>query len=230
VNANRQRFWMLAGDGQWHREEDPATLRWDGARRVLRLAGRRSLPEPEDGIDVMGTAASRLELPRRALDPYGSRAFWDEVNGAVRSATPGLPGDVIVAQPLVVDAVTDLCMGSDGILYLAVDGKVALHDPRQRWETAPVSNGKITAWRLAPRQEGGAWVLDRDHERLGMVRGQPLPHRPPAEYDPSTWRPVSEESDPPRLAEMFDLGLEPGEVPVGIASSVGGGGRIALLL
>jgi phage tail-like protein len=224
MNANRQRFWMIAEDAQWERNEDPPTLRWDASRRVLRLAGLRALAEADPKVDVVDAAATALKLPRHAIDPFGSRAFWDDGSGLVRSATPGLPGDVVIAKPST--GPTDLAMGYDGILYLAVDGKVALHDPRQRWETPPVGNGKIDAWRLAPRHEGGAWVLDRTNKRLGMVRGMPLPHRPPVEYTPETWRPLSEEPDPPRLAELFDIEL-PGEELVAIAS--GPGGVVSLL-
>jgi phage tail-like protein len=226
MDANRQRFWMVPADESgW--SLDPATLRWDADRRVLRLAGVRTLPEPDGGIDLAKVAADRLALPRQAIDAWGSRAFWDDGAGVVRSATPDLDGDVVIAKP-DSGPPTDLCLGDDGILYLAVDGDVFLHDPRGRWQADPVDSPQVEAWRLAPRPGGGAWVLDAKNLRLGMVRGLPLPHRPPVEYDPETWRPVDEEPDPPRLATLFDLALDAGEVPLGIASSPGG--RVALLL
>lgn len=226
MNANRQRFWMIADDGQWHRWEDPATLAWDRSRRVLRLAGQREVPPQAGSPQLEGELL--LTVPSEAVDTFGSRAFWDFEAGQLKCLTPDLPDEVILfdAQGALL-SVSDLAMGHDGILYLAVDDKVGLYDPRQRWNVAPVGSTEIKAARLAPRAAGGAWVLDRSQNRFGIVRGTPLPHRPFAPYDDDTWRPSPEEPDPPRLVLLFELDLDPGEVTITIAS--GPGNRVALL-
>ena len=227
MDANGQRVWMLAGERDWELGVDaPASVRWDRSRRTLRLAGRRVLPDPPVSIpDPRANATALLSQPRAALDAFGGLAWWDSGSGQVRAAHPGLPGDVALFAP---DGVPDdLCAGHDGVLYVAAAGEVALRDLRERWDAAPLAHPDLTPWRLAPRPEGGVWVLDRVHQRLGRVRGLPLPHRPAPEPDPGTWRPDLEDPDPPRLGRVLDLKLGEGEEPVALASSPAG--RLALL-
>ena len=228
MDANGQRVWMLAARGDWNLEVDaPPRVRWDGARRTLRLAGRRVLPDPFGVPDPAADAAARLATPRTALDSFGGHAFWHSGSGTVRSSHPDLTGNVPLFTPADGHPPDDLCVGHDGVLYSAEDGRVLLRDLRERWELVVLAQPELTAWRLAPRARGGVWVLDRVHQRLGQVRGLPLPHRPEPELDPSIWRPDPEDPDPPRLTRVVDLGLDPGEVPVALGAS--GGGRLALL-
>jgi phage tail-like protein len=223
MNANQQRFWMVADDRQWRRSQDPPALRWDGGRRVLRLAGQRKLPISDSDLPESEGERGR-STPRQAIDRYGSRAFLD-ADGKLRAATADLPDDAVLFE-LEPDQVTDLALGHDGILYAAVSGGVELYDPRQRWQRTPIRLDGFEARRLAPRAAGGVWVLDGAN-RLGMVRGLPLPDRPPAGYDAATWRPGEENPDPPRLHLSFGFNLDQGEEQAAFGS--GPGGRVGLL-
>jgi phage tail-like protein len=226
MDANGQRVWMLAGERDWA-VGSPPTVRWDGSRRTLRLAGRRILPEAVATPDPAAVARARLGQPRAALDAFGGRAFWHPGAGTVRAAHPDLTGDVPLFTPPDGQAPDDLCAGQDGVLYMAVAGRVVLRDPRDRWEVPPLAAADLAAWRLAPRTGGGVWVLDRANRRLGRVRGLPLPRRPEPDWDPGTWRPDPEDPDPPRLTRLFDLELAAGEEPVALAASPRG--QLALL-
>ena len=228
MDANGQRFWLLAEGGHWW--DDP-NVQWDGGRRALRLASRRParprpIPETKAARDATH-ARARLLVDRvpAARDAYGTSARWDAQSKRI-VATGALPGEVPVMAlwRSGIDA-TDIALGYDGVLYAVADGEVMLHDRRGRMKDERVRRTGFEAWRLACDPAGGAWVLDRANCRLARTEGQLWPDRPFHDYAPDTFRPVPENPRPPRLRVLKDAEWE-GET-VAIACSPGG--RVAIL-
>jgi phage tail-like protein len=228
MDANGQRFWLLAEGGHWWDDPD---VQWDAARRALRLASRRParprpVPDGPAAHEATRTQARlRVERVPGARDAYGTSARWD---GDTRRivATGALPGEVPVLAlwRSGIDA-TDIALGYDGVLYAVADGEVMLHDRRGRMKDERVRRIGFDAWRLACDPAGGAWVLDRANCRLAHTEGQLWPDRPYHDYAPDTFRPDPENPRPPRLRILEGAAWE-GET-VAIACSPGG--RVAIL-
>jgi phage tail-like protein len=222
MDANGQRFWMLADDAQWNRWGEPPHLHYDGERRLLRLASERA------GIvwpDRQAEALSQLERIPQTLDVFGTRARWDAATGAV-VASGALAGETPIFAPSGGEAPSDLAMGYDGILYMALGGRVVMVDRRERWAPVGLAAAGFTAWRLAPDPAGGVWVLDRINGRVGRMTGEPLPERPWAVPAPSTFRPCEENPDPPRLT-VAAAAIPGNEMVIAIACSPEG--RVGVL-
>jgi phage tail-like protein len=228
MDANGQRFWMLAEGAHWW--DDPA-VQWDGARRSLRLASRRParprpIPEGKDANDATAREAMlRVERVPGARDAYGTSARWDAESKRV-VATGALEGEVPVLALWKRDLdATDIALGYDGVLYAVADGAVTMHDRRGRMKDERVRRTGFHAWRVACDPAGGAWVLDRKHCRLARTEGQLWPDRPFVDYAPGTFRPDPENPRPPRLRVIE--GAEWEAETVAIACSPGG--RVAIL-
>jgi len=223
MDANGQRFWMLANDDQWNRWGEPPHVHYDGERRSLRLASERvGVTWP----DQLSDATSALERIPRAMDAFDTHARWDPDTGAI-VASGALPGDTPIISPTGGEVPSDLAMGYDGILYIALGGRVVMVDRRGRWAPVSLAVAGFTAWRLAPDPGGGAWVLDRTSGRLGRVTGQPLPERPGVVPAPSTFRPCEENPDPPRLSIEAAATVPGNEMVVAIAC--GPDGQVGVL-
>jgi len=230
MDANQTKFWMLADERDWSLAED-SNLAYDVEDRCLRLASQRTLDsagsEFGDGAPGVRTiAVKRLDRIPQARDAYGGRAFWSTAEHAVL-ATGAVPHAIAIFKPPPEQTPTDLAMGYDGVLYIALDGGVVLQDRRERWSSVGVRANDFVAWRLAADPSGGIWALDRTTRKLARVRGLPLPDRPFGDYSPNTFRPVEEDPDPPRLNVVESARWEDGEQPVAIASSPQG--RLAVL-
>ena len=116
-------------------------------------------------VNTVGSAAllALMEVPR-ALDAQGVVCSWHAPSHAIVVRSAHLP-DAAIALPL--DAVpTDLCVGGDGVLYVALPGRVLMHDLRRRWAAVEVSQPGFAPWRLAAHPEGGVWGLERGSGRL----------------------------------------------------------------
>ncbi|NJN84071.1 MAG: phage tail protein [Caldilineaceae bacterium] len=148
-------------------------------------------------------------------DRCGGRAFWDANEGAVL-ASGLIAGATPIFRPEETAAPSDLTTGFDGVLYLAVEGRVALVDLRGRWSPVSVALDGFVAWRLAADPMGGVWVLDREKSQLARVRGLPLADHSIAGIPADALRPCEENPDPPRLTR-FPLALTPGDNPVALA-------------
>ena len=76
MDANRQRFWLLADAAHWpwleHVDHRPGC-------RALHLASERSLGATADDAAAIATAA--LERLPMAIDREGAHAWWDEGAG-----------------------------------------------------------------------------------------------------------------------------------------------------
>jgi phage tail-like protein len=219
VDANGLRFRMLADARDWGALAGTG-LSYDAGRRALRLVSRRGAPA---WADLAAEAVARVEVVPQARDAAGTRAYRDPA-GKVWAAG-ALPGSVEIYAPPAGHLPTDLAMGDDGVLYIARPDAVVLLDRRDRWPTTEVRLAGFTPWRLAAHPGGGAWVLDRDHRRLGRARGLPERARPETPGAEAAFRPCDADPDPPRLEAVADTPA--GETPVALAC--GPEGAIVLL-
>ena len=129
MDANGQQFWSLSNQSDWRLIGEPAALEYDHERRSLRLANqRRELNFSED----IEAAAERLEITPQTLDRYGNRAYYDEPNKIVLSTSSTEEQIRIYATSEEEDQITDIAMGYDDVLYIALNGKIIMHDRRQR--------------------------------------------------------------------------------------------------
>ncbi len=219
MDANGLRFWMLAEAGHW-----PARAHtvWDTECRTLQLASERSLPAPADPSAAFAAANSALERVPRAVDQFDAVAYWDEGANviAVRSYLP----DPAVALPLD-ERPSDLCVGADAVLYVALADGVLMHDLRGRWADVLVAPtdapaGGFAPWRLASSFPSGVWVLDRTSGRLAKLEGMPLPAQTPQgdDYAPGVFRPDPENCRTPTLRVLADPAWPGGERPIALAA------------
>jgi phage tail-like protein len=223
MDANGLRFWSLADAAHWQREGDPPSLEYDRDRRTLTLASEVVDPAWPDHL---GEGISRLERVPQAVDPYGTRAYWDPASRQVR-ATGALPTAIPIFAAPSTQSVTDLALGHDGVLYVALEGTVVLVDRRERWSAVGLRDESITAWRLAADPSGGMWVLDKAHRTLARVLGLPQRATPADAYDAQVVRPCNENADPPRLVVYPDATWPASEPAAAIACSREG--RLLLL-
>lgn len=228
MDVNGLRFWMMADGRQWHRPGNPPALEFDQVRRHLRLARQRPPrgPAAEAGAVQESAARSLLERVPQTRDQFGTWAYWDPGTGSIR-ATGALDDAVDLWWP--DEAPTDLVMGHDGVLHVALDGAVVLIDRRGRWPMERVSHPDCVAWRLAPHPGGGVWVLDRVHRSLWRLRGSPLAAvAAPREPEESTRLCSCEPNpDPPRLCLDRARVIPGDETVVGLAASPEG--RLAVM-
>ena len=223
MDANGLRFWMLANAEQWTILGDPPQLQYDQQCHRLRLASERLLPQWSQSTPINptleSTALSRLEQVPQTLDSYGTRAFWEPTSGKIL-ATGALPRSVPIFTPEASNPPTDLVMGYDGILYVALSsGAVVLVDRRDRWSPIAVQTDGFKAWRLAADPAGGVWVCDRDDRQFGKVLGVPFPTQPAGKYAEDIFRPCDENPNPPRLVVWQTSPLPDDEKLVAIATS-----------
>ncbi len=185
-------------------------------------------------------AALRLvdEVPQ-AQDAFGTTARWDVTSNRV-VATGALPNDsseVGIYLPPPAHRPTDLIMGYDGILYVALHNpgentaQVVMVDRRDRWQpfSVPLPTGFVP-WRLAAHPAGGVWALNRRDQSLRQlvrIQGEPLPRQAQQAYTADTFRPCEENANPPRSHRLWSGNLEPGELGVAIATNTQG--ELALL-
>jgi phage tail-like protein len=234
MDANGQRFWLALGGSAW-RPEVPGSLELHPDR--LRLASRSDAPAyPEDPAQ----AEARLARVPMAADTFGTLALYDaaaqtiRATGAVqREDEPGVRRPETVSEmPALLPglaSVTDLALGHDGLLYVAVGGEILIHDLRGRLTPTRVGLPSFQAWRLASDPAGGVWALDRANRRLGRLLGRPWP--PPLDTAPppaTAFLPLQENPNPPRLMVVDTPWLEAGADPVALACSPEG--RLAVLV
>jgi phage tail-like protein len=224
MDANGLRFWMLADDKHW---PERSNTRWNSGCRALELASFRSLPAIADPTGMFAQANSALERIPRSIDPFGAVAYWDEEAQAI-VASSHLPDSAVVLP--VEETPTDICVGVDGVLYVAVAGGVLMHDLRGRWADVlvvpdGVAEGEFTPWRLAAAFPSGVWVLDRLTGRFGRLNGKPLPSQTPQpdDYSPEVFRPDPENCRTPQLRVLEDPAWPGGERPVAFSAHPEGG-------
>lgn len=219
MDANGLHFWMLADAAHWPGREH---TRWDKSCRALTLASERRLPPPLDDGAARATALAAIDAVPRTMDALGVVASWDASANAIMVRSY-LPTTAIALQ--LDETPTDLAIGADGVLYVALVDAVLMHDLRRRWEDARVFATDFAPWRLACDVAGGVWVLDRTSRRLGRLTGYPLPAQTPKreDYAPNVFRPAPENCHIPLLSILPELGWEAGERVLALASHPEGG-------
>jgi phage tail-like protein len=222
VDANLQRAHQLADRGDWSLGTGAA---WEPQQRMIRLASSRVPSWSEDAT----AGAARVAQPPGSVDRFATRAIvrrTEPTPGSPRwsvIASGAAPGEVAIVDGSTVE-ITDVAIGRDDVLYLALGDRVRMHDLRGRRPDAdvPVPGG---VWRLAAATRG-CYVLGAAAagSAVGHVLGAPL--RPlPFEYGADVFRPTPEDPDPPRFEAL--AAVPGGVTAAGIASSPGG--TLALL-
>lgn len=219
MDANGLRFWLLASEGDWIREGAPAPT-WDPQRRTVRLGSHATLAFTE----VPDQAELFWARSRSACDAVSTYAFIDPNTGDIRASGAILDAelaDAPVIQPGSEITVVDFTIDGDGVLYMAGSGRVDIRDLRERWDVVGVEAAGFEPTRLSLHPDGGVWVLDRSHARVGRVRGLPLPHAGLREHGPRVFRPREQNPTPP-LLQVLDHAFDVDEQPIDVASSSGG--------
>jgi phage tail-like protein len=222
MDANRQQFWMLSEQSHWHLIGDPAGLEYDVERRSIKLANQR---RKVTFFDDLILAEERLALTPQTLDEFGNRAFLNSETNTI-IATGALDNDVEIYAPDADSSeITDLVMGNDGVLYIAIDGRIVMHDRRERWQKQNIEVPELSgfsAWRMAADPEGGVWVLDKDSKKLARVQGMPLHKLAHRSFGPDVSRPCTKNPNPPHLISVEKVVWPNDETPVAIACSLEG--------
>ena len=212
MDANGLKFWMLSSREHWATEA--GALDYDNG--CLRLSRHRAAP---DWPAAESEAIASLDRPRGSIDRFGTRAFWSASDGKVM-ASGAVPGNVPIYTPALGENVTDVAIGYDDLLYVAVAGRIVIVDPRQRFDAfdVPALSG-FSAWRIAAHPDGGIWAIDPASRKLARLRGRPstIRRRPP--YSAATFRPSIENPDPPRLIVVESASWDDDEHVVAIASN-----------
>ena len=220
MDANGLKFWLLADAGHWRLEAAAGRLSYHDRRRALRLARqRRDAPVAERREE----AEALLQQVPALYDSEGNHAWYDAGEHRILAQRPGVAAPVTLLDLPAGSKLTDMVLDSEGVLYLALDGGVILHDRRRRWDDIRLSLEDFEAWRLAASPTAGCWVLDR-RGRLAQVLG-----RPRASLSDETRgrpRPCPPDPEAPRL-QLRSLEWPEGERPVALACA--GDGRLAVL-
>lgn len=235
MDCNGASFLMLAGAADLRPADDPDRVAWDPVWRVLRLSSQR--PEPSLSEDAAQAGLLREAVPE-ATDSSGARTRVEQlaVGEAVMVSQSGWP-DREIFRRVPADfpnPITDVCIGHDGVISVAVSGGLVLRDSRtfgderedwRRIDLSALAGRALAPWRVAPRAGDGAWILDRDNGLLAQWTGSILRNRPAPDFAGTTFRPDPE--DPQTLFARVlhaDFG---GDTLAGLACSADG--RVAVL-
>jgi phage tail-like protein len=191
--------WSCGGPSQ-------AGLFYCSASNRLQLRSVRTGGPPVEDFNI---ATSMVGVAPMTLDQFGNYARWDASSGMVMAGGSGpsdgaQPNEVPIYAPGQPD-VTDLAMGYDGVLYIAVAGSLVMLDRRGRWPNYTLTVADFNFWRLAALPEGGVLALDRTTPQLGKVAGQPLETGPADTPNPGILRSCQANPDPPHIAARFAL-------------------------
>jgi phage tail-like protein len=170
------------------------------SNRLRLLSTRLGNPPVED----FPTASSLVETTPMARDSFGNYARWDAPTSQILAGGSG-PGEVPIYSAPTGQVVTDLTMGADGILYVAVGGTLVLIDRQDRWPNFTLSVNGFDFWRLAALPDGGVLALDRTKPQLGRVTGAPLQTGPVDTPAPGILRSCEPNPNPPRIAAVYPL-------------------------
>lgn len=232
MDANGQRFFLLADATDLVATEDVAH---DATTRRFRLASARRGPAPRPVTEP--EARALLAHVPGAADAYGTYAWWDRASGRILAAGaleepddrerrrarrgPAVPLFPPIDAPALSAAPTDVCLGSDGALAIALGGVVKLLDVRERFRPVDVPFPGFSAWRLAAAKGHGFVALEQGG-RIARLTGAPAPERAPREVAPGVMRPCPENPHPPTWHELSGPSLDEGETPVAVAMSATG--------
>lgn len=194
-------MWQCAGPS-----EDG--LYFCGTNKTLQLASVFALSGAVPNEDF-NQANILVDTAPMTFDQFGNYARWDSASGMAMAGGSGPsdappPNEVSIYVPGTHD-VTDLAMGYDGVLYVAVGGSLVLIDRRGRWPNFTLSVPGFLFWRLAALPEGGVIALDRVNAQLGKVTGLPLQTGPVDTPDPGVLQPCQANPNAPRIVSVTAL-------------------------
>jgi phage tail-like protein len=218
MDANGLRFWMLA-DARHFAFSSHAV--WDARCKVLRLASERTLTPMLAQANAFAAAQAALENTPRAVDALECVASWDAARTSV-VVKSYLPDEALLLS--LEDTPRDLCAGDDGVLYIALPGRVRMHDLRSRWVDVNVSLPGFEPWRMAPIAGGGVWVMERTSGRLARLSGRPQRAQTPQsdDYDARVFRPTPENGCAPLLSLAATPAWGDNERPLALAAGPDG--------
>jgi phage tail-like protein len=156
--------------------------------------------------EMFSDAAALVEIAPMARDSFGNYARWDAPSGLIMAGGSG-PDEVPIFAAPSGQSVTDLAMGYDGILYIALNGTLILVDRRGRWPNFTLNAPGFNFWRLAALPQSGVLALDRTPAapQLGTVTGAPLQVGPVDTPEPGIMSSCQPNLDPPQLAATYPL-------------------------
>jgi phage tail-like protein len=221
MDVNGQNFWLMSAASHWNLLGEPSGLEYDDVRHSLRLAHQRREVSFSDNRSL---AEERLLLTPQTLDSYGNRALFDEDSKsivAISMLADVLPGITEIYK--LEDSsseISDIVMGYDGVLYIAINGRVLMHDRRDRWPEQNVVVPDVAgfkAWRMASDVQGGVWILDRENKKIARLSGMPLHRLAAGVNEHKAPRACQENTNPPHLTVLEQVNWPENEKPVAIA-------------
>ncbi len=201
MDANGLNFWMLSTAADWLPPGGSDTLYYCTQNGRLQLRSRRTGNPP---VEDFSAASALVETAPMSRDAFGNYARWDSTANNVAAGGSGV-GEVVIYTPPAGQTVTDLAMGYDGALYLAVAGTLVLVDRRNRWPNFTLAVAGFTFWRLMALPQGGVLALDRTASQLGTVAGLPLQVEPTDTPNPGILRSCQANPNPPQIVARYPL-------------------------
>jgi phage tail-like protein len=168
----------------------------------------RSMRTDKPPVEDFTAASSMVETTPMAVDQFGTYARWDSTSGHIVAGGSGSSDNTAPEIPIYAPGttnVTDLVLGYDGVLYVAVDGALVLIDRRNRWPNFTLNVPDFKFWRLAALPDGGVLALDRDTPQLGTVSGLPLQTSPADTPAPGILTSCVANANPPRIVSRTAL-------------------------
>jgi phage tail-like protein len=201
MDANGLNFWMLNTAADWLPPGGSDVLYYCNENGSLQLRSRRTGNPP---VEDFSAASVLVETAPMSRDMFGNYACWDATAQNVVAGGSDV-GEVVIFTPPAGQSVTDLAMGYDGVLYLAVSGTLVLVDRRNRWPNFTLAVAGFTFWRLQALPQGGVLALDRTTPQLGTVAGMPLQVEPSDTPNPGILRSCQANPNPPHIAAQYPL-------------------------
>lgn len=225
MDANGLKFVQLAAESDWTLEPE---VTWQSEHRALALRSvRAGLVEPAAQPSTEPTFEARVRSVPQTVDAFDTYAYHDATAGEIVAAGAA-PGHSTLRVLSATEQLSDLAVGHRGTLYLVIDGELRVLDLRRSFAEQSLAATPLQAFRVAPRPDGGAWVLDRENRALWLVTGAPVAESGYRAYDGDVFRPVPDPGAPPeadpenvaalRLERWLDLESD----PVAIACSPNG--------
>ncbi len=185
----------------------PSGLFYCGKTNRLQLRSMRTGDPPVEDFNAASILVQRAPM---TLDQFENYARWDQTKNLVVAGGSGPLEDSSTLDEVAIytppqPAVTDLAMGQDGVLYIALAGSLVMVDRRGRWPDFTLTVADFNFWRLIVLPEGGVLALDSDKPQIGKVSGLPLQTGPIDIPNPGILRPCQANPNPPRIVSRFAL-------------------------
>ncbi|MBX2802821.1 MAG: hypothetical protein KTR31_34385 [Myxococcales bacterium] len=233
MDATGARFWSLSGPEDLAASEDPDRVAW--VRGRLRLASQAAEPVLAESEPLAGGLREQVPV---ATDDDGS---WTRIDTATSDELvahhEGVTDDVVFTDP-TPGGITGVAIDPLGNVTVAASGALQVRDSRtfgddaESWRVVDVPalaqdpTLPFQPWRVAPRPDGGAWVLDRTNGTLTSWTGKILRRAPDRVFDPGVFRPDPETPETLQVQIAVRDGFD-GDTAAGLATSPQG--QVAVL-